>query len=266
MLDGDWLSSLVRLGALTIQACAVELGSGCGQLAALRDLAVQNGSQVPDQEPYARSFSFMEPGTVAVQPGAIPAGLTSMTFSVCAMPELPSALCAATGLKELRLEHCPQSFGRSSWNAAALIEGTIGCFTALETLQLRLLRLQDQPHLPTLLAGLTRLQHLDLTESLLCDGGEQALCRALPQLSSLTSLSLGSLTSPGGVQAEADALPNLLELRRVLPEVLQDQSLQLVAAAPRLQSLMVGAGSLLRNNHNLQLLRELPHLRNLAVV
>lgn len=196
---------------------------------------------------------------MSVQPGAIPPGLTSMSFQCCSKPELPSELGAATGLKELELELCAVHVQFDSGCMAPLLEPALSGLTALEKLQL-----QCQPGVPTLLGSLTRLQHLDLTECLLSEGGDQALVSACQQLSGLSFLSLGGESSTGSLQAAPGSLASLRELRLMLPPECQDQHLPLLAAAPGLQSLMVCASTLLCDS-NVGLLSELSDLRALAV-
>lgn len=216
-LPAPWLSCLVRLRQLTVQAQAIKLGSSCGQLAALQQVSLSCGWEVCKPEAYSWSVIGVLPGTVVVQPGSIPAGLISMAFRCCAMPELPAALSSATGLKCLQLDHATAAPRTSGSTAAPLLAPTLERFTGLETLQLWHLQLEDQQSLPALLADLTRLQHLDLSESPLCPGGEQVLCSSLSQLSRLTSLFLGNHTSTGATaRVVPAALPNLLELRRIL--------------------------------------------------
>lgn len=267
VLAGSWLSSLVQLRTLGMQASSIELGSDCGQLAALRDVHVCCGWEAACDDAQLWYYSLCLPAKVSVEPGAIPPGLTSMSFQCCSMPELPSALCAATGLKELELELCAVrlQFNSASVCMAPLLGPALGGLTALEKLQLRRLHLQRQPGVPSLLGSLTRLQHLDLTDCLLGEGGDQALVSACQQLSGLSFLSLGSETSTGSLQAAPGSLPSLRELRLTLPSECQDQQLPLLAAAPGLQSLLVCASTLLCAS-NLGLLQELADLRALAVV
>ena len=47
VLAGSWLSSLVQLRTLGMQVPSIELGSDCGQLAALRDVHMSCGWEAP---------------------------------------------------------------------------------------------------------------------------------------------------------------------------------------------------------------------------
>lgn len=260
-LTDSCLSSLVRLRSLHVQACTFELGSSCGQLAALQDLSVHCGLG----DPVGGARCLLLPCTVATQPGAIPPSLISMRFRCCAMPELPAALCAATGLRELRVEDCAVCHGQKGITAAPYLAPTLGSLTSLTWLTLQLMDLTEQPSFPGLLSQLTGLRHLDMSESVLCDGGEQALCSAFQQLSSLTLLSLDASDTVSYLQAAPASLPALSELRLVMLPHCDDHRLPALAAAPHLDSLMV-CGSTLLCEENMTLLRELPELCDLAVV
>lgn len=251
----------MRLSWLHVQACTIELGTSCGQLAALQDLFVHCGWGGP----VGGSRCLLLPCTVATQPGAIPAGLTRIRFRCCAMPELPAALCAASGLRELRVEDCAVCHGQEGITAAPHLAPTLGSLTALTRLDLQLMDLTEQPSFPGLLSQLTGLQHLDLSESVLCDGGEQALCSAFRQLSSLTLLSVDASDTVSYLQAAPGSLPALSELRLVMRPHCADHRLPALAAAPHLDSLMV-CGSTLLCEENVALLRELPELCDLAIV
>lgn len=228
-------------------------------------MSLSCGWEVCKPEAYSWSVIGVLPGTVVVQPGSIPAGLISIAFRCCAMPELPAALSSATGLKCLQLDHATAAPRTSGSTAAPLLAPTLERFTGLETLRLWHLQLEDQQSLPALLAGLTRLQHLDLSESPLPGrraGTVQQLVAAEPShfpLPGQPHLNRCHRERGAGCPAEparATQHPGADHL---------DQRLQLVAAAPQLRSLLVCAPSPLCEE-NLELLRELPELNNLAVV
>lgn len=263
VLTGSWVSSLRRLEALAVRAAGVELGSSCGQLTALQGLAVLCGCEAPGSNPLEWHYHHSEQNRVVVQPGAIPPSLSSAEFRCCSMPQLPTALAAASGLTAVRLEACWKTWNGTGGDISLpALEPALSCLTALESLHLRRL-LAEGADLPGLLLGLTRLRQLELSACQLCVGGEQQLCAGLSQLSALTFLAVTGEGWEGGLQAAPGALPQLAELRAVLSPDSADQRLPLLAAAPRLQSLMVCASSLLCAA-NLQALARMPQLGGMA--
>lgn len=282
-LTGSWLACLPRLRVLYCRGRGPVLGSICGQLKALRELTFECGWEVPSTRPEEELMShLLAPCDVTLQPGSIPAGLTSISFRYCTMPQLPPEVAAATGLKALRLEGCDVHLGTSSDGEGSLeLDPTLSSLTALETLQLQRLDLQMQLTLPAALASLTRLQHLDVAQTLVCHGGEQAVVNACQQLSGLTCLAIAA-EDWASLQAEPGSLSSLIELisidpgslsslisisielRLMLPPHCDDHRLPLLKAASRLQRLLVCTSWLLCED-NLGMLAELAELRHLAV-
>lgn len=258
------MSSLTRLRTLTVRANNIQLGSSCGQLAALRELCVLCGTEKLSADRNHWIVTILSPSTVTVQPGAIPPGLTMIHFGCCSMQQLPAALSAASGLKQLRLDSCCKDWLREAREAPEL-QPTLGCLRELETLQLRRLHLEYHSSLLPLLAGPTGLRHLDVAESDLSEGSRQSLVSACPQTSALTCLSLAGADYACSLQAEPGAWPSLRELRIVLPPECDDQRLQLLTAAAGVQHLTLSASALFCEA-NLEMLAGLPHLRDLAVV
>lgn len=250
---------------LVICSSGVVLGSSCGQLPALQELTMACGGERPGPDSTDSCMvHFWGPNTtVSVEPGAIPASLTSLSLYRCSFAQLPTDFCAATGLKQLQLVSCVVDWDLGEGQAPQL-ESTLSCLTGLQTLQLRWMHLERQDVAAQLLP-LTGLQHLDMAFSCVADGHEQALCTGFAQLGSLTSLDLAGVTWAGNAQPAAGSLPTLHELRLVVPPRCDDPRLPLLAAAPRLQGLVVSLASLMCE-HNLDLLSELPALRNIAIM
>ncbi|PRW59589.1 E3 ubiquitin- ligase slrP [Chlorella sorokiniana] len=263
-LTGSWLSSLSRLQRLNVTSRSVLLGSACGQLTALRELTVRCGRERPSPDVGKWDAVYWSPNTVIVQPGAIPQGLTSVSFAFCTLPQLPEALCAASGLEELKLNLCAAS-REAEGCQAPLLAPILTRLTALEALQLKRLVLEQQD-VAQQLWRLTKLRKLDLTDCCVQPGEQQALCSGLTCLSCLTALALAGGVWRGNLQAKPASLPSVQMFNALLPPGAGDQPLPVVSAMPGLQAILVSASSLLGGSGLLQQLQQLPELVELIII
>lgn len=261
-LTGAWLSSLSRLQKLRIGAKGAVLDSGCGQLTALQVLTIECGREIPCANLSKWRVEYWRPSTVTVLPGAIPPGLTRVSFNCCSFPQLPDALCAASGLQELQLNLCID--GDSEECTAPQLEPAFTRLTALPELQLKRLVLEQQDVVRHLWR-LTSLQALNLTDCCLQPGEQQALCSGLTCLSCLASLSIAGGAWSGRMEALPGSLPHVRQLCAVLSPGYSDQRVPIVSAAPGLETLIVSASSLLGGGL-LEQLQQLPQLSDLVIM